>query len=273
MTHTDRQEIINYLSGPRPFLEGAALYNRHGYNLRLKRLFAVDDSQFSRELLFEELRKLAGLSEVEFHRLPRKAAETVAPRSSSPAINFADDENVPEETSDYDAAPATVKKMIRFRDRFPFLSSQDCPEVLKILVADMFTSYDRYKSARARLADIDDADSDAAMKECEQVIEEYLENRRIWEELEYYAKHGVILGKHPKTAPQGSEADELAALSEIDLMKQLQSAASNQSKHRKSMRLAQEAGEKDPRAEAAFKKWSERKAMLQQEVERRKKKS
>ena len=41
----------------------------------------------------------------------------------------------------YKAAPETVTKMIRFREKFTFLNSPDCPDILKILVSDMFTAY------------------------------------------------------------------------------------------------------------------------------------
>ena len=44
--------------------------------------------------------------------------------------------------STYSEAPETVRKAIRFREEFPFLRQPDCPDELKVLVADMFSAYD-----------------------------------------------------------------------------------------------------------------------------------
>ena len=62
MTAEQKKEITAYLCGPRDYAEGVALYQRYGVNLRLKRQFAVEDTAVIREILFDELRKLAGLS-------------------------------------------------------------------------------------------------------------------------------------------------------------------------------------------------------------------
>lgn len=76
--------------------------------------------------------------------------------------------------SKYAEAPEPVRKMIRFREKYPFLNSPDCPDVLKILVADMFTAYGNYKAAHARLQVLGDADSATAAADCETVVTEYL---------------------------------------------------------------------------------------------------
>ena len=61
------------------------------------------------------------------------------------------EEELEEAEKRYKAAPETVTKMIRFREKFTFLNSPDCPDILKILVSDMFTAYGKYKEAFARL--------------------------------------------------------------------------------------------------------------------------
>ncbi len=78
MTTEQKKEITAYLCGPRDYAEGVALYQRYGVNLRLKRQFAVEDTAVIREILFDELRKLAGLSEIEFNHLPRQAVKKTA---------------------------------------------------------------------------------------------------------------------------------------------------------------------------------------------------
>jgi transcriptional regulator with XRE-family HTH domain len=218
-----KQTIITYLSGPRNYNEGVALYQRYGSNLRLKRQFAVTSTSFSKELLYDELRKLAGLTEAEYKNLPRLAAqkkvvatETVADKETKAkddedvlvelARNLGvtvDDlvspefqervlalpevenriaeitEELEEVRSKYAAAPETVRKMIRLRERFPFLNSPDCPDELKILVADMLTAYGAYKAAFARLQELGDEESAKAAADCETVVTEYIENREI----------------------------------------------------------------------------------------------
>lgn len=318
MDVTDKKQIIEYLKGPRDLSEGVSLYQRFGQNLRLKRLFVTDDTQTTKEILFEELRKLAGLTELEFAHLPRRAAtpkptlngktakviilddpkeddETVLQELAdsfgvtvdelvSPDFQervLAMDENadrIEELTDELEAArskyaetPEPVRKMIRFREKYPFLNSPDCPDVLKVLVADMFTSYDNYKSAHARLQVLADDEAAAAVADCEKVVTEYLKNREIWDELEYYRENGAILGKAAKFREmEGTE--DYTKLSEIDLMKKLQSANVNESKHRKAVNTAKEKGETNDRAEAALARWSATKKAIQEEVARRKKK-
>lgn len=318
MTTQDKNQITEYLAGSRDYSEGVSLYQRFGQNLRLKRLFVTDDTQTTKEILFEELRKLAGLTELEFAHLPRRAAtpkptlngKTVKaiifddPKEDNEAAlkELADsfgvtvdelvspdfqervlamDENadrIEELTDQLDAArskyaetPEPVRKMIRFREKYPFLNSPDCPDVLKVLVADMFTSYDNYKSAHARLQVIADDEAAAAVADCEKVVTEYLKNREIWDELEYYRENGAILGKAAKFR-ELEAAEDYTQLSEIDLMKKLQSANVNESKHRKAVNSAKENGETNDRAEAALARWSATKKAIQEEVARRKKK-
>ncbi len=321
MNTTDKNQIIEYLKGPRDLSEGVSLYRRFGQNLRLKRLFATDDTSTTREILFEELRKLSGLSEREFDRLPRRAATHTPERKQGIDVNsvkivpltplmdndeiltkladsfgvtvdelvspdfqervLAMDENadrIDELTDELEAArskyaetPEPVRKMIRFREKYPFLNSPDCPDVLKILVSDLFTSYDNYKAAHARLQVLADEEAEAAVADCEKVVSEYLKNREIWDELEYYRDNGAILGKAAKFREMEA-VEDYTQLSEIDLMKKLQSANVNESKHRKTVNTAKEKGETNERAEAALARWSATKKALQEEVARRKKK-
>lgn len=265
MTTQERRQITAYLSGTRDYLEGVALYQRFGQNLRLKRLFQVDETENTRCILMDELRKLAGLSQEEYDRLPRLAA------TGCPDADKTKQQERQEPETDNKETPETMKKMIRFREKYTFLNSPDCPDVLKILVADMFTSFANYKAAHARLQVMADDESVAAVKDCETVVESYLENREIWEELEYYRENGTILGKAAKIREMEA-AEDYSKLSEIDLMKKLQSAAANESKHRKSVNAAREKGESNERAEAALVKWTATKKALQEEVARRKKK-
>lgn len=325
MTTEQKKEITAYLCGPRDYAEGVALYQRYGVNLRLKRQFAVEDTAVIREILFDELRKLAGLSEIEFNYLPRQAVKHMQGTSSLPDYNvihgrpslrykmmaknddtalmeladsfgvtvdelvspdfqervLAMDENADriDELTDeleaarskYAATPEPVRKMIRFREKYTFLNSTDCPDVLKILVADMFTAYGNYKAAHARLQALGDADSATAAADCETVVTEYLKNREIWDELEYYRENGVILGKAAKFREMEA-AEDLTKISDVDLMGQLRSAGVQESKAKKAVEEAKAKKQPNEKAEAAFVKWSNRKKILKAEIDRRKKK-
>lgn len=83
----------------------------------------------------------------------------------------------------------------KFREEFPFLKSQDCPIELKALVTDKFTSFYAYRDSHKKLRGC------ASLEDCARVskelIENYIENRAIYAELEYYKKHKSVLGLHP----------------------------------------------------------------------------
>lgn len=317
MTTEQKENITAYLCGPRDYAEGVALYQRYGVNLRLKRQFALEDTAAIREILFDELRKLAGLTEIEFNALPRQAVkkspqpDSIQPKTSihtedkndeAALMELADsfgvtvdelvspdfqervlamDENAERidelteelETarSKYAEAPEPVRKMIRFREKYPFLNAPDCPDVLKILVADMFTAYGNYKAAHARLQVLGDADAATAAADCETVVTEYLKNREIWDELEYYRENGAILGKATKFREMEA-AEDLSKISDVDLIDQLRSAGVQVSKAKKAVETARAKGEANEKAEAAFEKWTNRKKALKDEADRRKKK-
>ena len=80
-----KEKIIAYLSGPRPYREGIALYEEYGLNLMLKATFRRNtETDLLRATLMEELRKLAGISETAFSTMQRKAAGS--PHISSASI-------------------------------------------------------------------------------------------------------------------------------------------------------------------------------------------
>lgn len=270
---TNRQEIIKYLSGPRVYADGVELYRQFGSNLMLLRRFQFDETETTREILFDELRKLAGLSEIEFARLPRKAVT----RAAAPVLNgksayvvILDDpkesETVRQELAE---APQPVRKMMRFREKYTFLNSPDCPDILKVLVADMFTAYDRYKQSFADLQAMpDDADAAETLAKCEELVNSYLNNREIWDELEHYRTTGTILGKAAKFK-EIEASEDLAALTDVELMKKIQSAKVNISKNKK--RLA-ESDTPDDKTSALYQTWQQRLTALEAERDRRKKK-
>ena len=83
----------------------------------------------------------------------------------------------------------------RLRGEFPFLASPDCPMELKALVTDRITAYHEYAEAYKQLqtASTPEECTDVARR----VVNAYIENRRVWDELNYYQQHRRILGHHP----------------------------------------------------------------------------
>ena len=305
-----KEQIITYLHGPRNFAEGVALYEVFGVNRMLKAKFRqIGECEMTKGALFEELRKLAGMSETEFNSMRRKAY--VKPEAVKPIlpkiyvedtlISLAQSFNVSVEelTSDefiekvlgadenqerveeleqelneaktkYCEVPETVKKTIRFREEFPFLNEKDCPDEFKILVSDMFSAYDLYRESHAMLAETPgDVASEETYRWAKTAVENYLDNREMWEELEYYRDNHKILGK-AKIMQELSEKSELKSLSDLELVKLLGNAKSNISKGKKDIDKA-ESGEKKAKAQEKIDKWTNKKDMLEKEIEARKK--
>lgn len=82
-----------------------------------------------------------------------------------------------------------------FRQEFPFLGEASCPTELQALASIKMTRYHAYVNLHSKLTDC------RSLKECaavsRELINSYLENRAIWEELNYYKEHRSLLGNHP----------------------------------------------------------------------------
>lgn len=310
-----KEQIISYLQGPRSYSEGVALYELFGFNRMLKAKFRqVGECDMTKGTLFEELRKLAGITEEEFAAIRRKAYKKMEPipetiKSVLPK-KYADDTlislaqrfnvSVEELTSDefiekvlaadenqdkvdeleveleeakakYCEIPETVRKTIRFREEFPFLNDKDCPNEFKILVSDMFSAYDLYRESHEMLVKIpDDVASEETFRWAKTAVEKYLDNREMWEELEYYREHRTILGK-AKIMQDLAEKTDIKSLSDLELVKLLNNAKSNISKGKNDLEKADN-DEKKLKAQNKIEKWTSKKDMLEQEIETRKKK-
>ena len=267
MTQEDKTTLRGWLSGPRDFTQGAALYRRFGSNLMLKRQFAVDRSPMAKAVLEDEIRKLAGLSEFQLAHLPRIAKKT--------------DNNEHTDNNDNNGNTALLKpvsaedqKKIRFREKYPFLSASDCPDVLKVLVADMFTAYGKARESFASLQTFseDKADNDSRML-CADVVEKYLENRMIFDELEHYKTHKTLLCVHPKVKSAMNVSDgepDYMGMDTAELVRKLNSANTNVSKARKAVRTAKDDAQRAD-AEERLEKWTARLESIRAAVELRKK--
>jgi len=93
-----------------------------------------------------------------------------------------------------------IRHTTRLREEFPFLSKKDCPDELILLVNKMLTAYDDYRLKREELFETDFSDANKCYLAAREVLDPYILNREIWEELNYYKIHGKILGKMPQFA-------------------------------------------------------------------------
>lgn len=153
-----------------------------------------------------------------------KAENTPADLTDENEILTEENENLTEENEDLkdeiqsllDKAPEQFAKTVKLRQEFPFLNETSCPDELKILVADMLTAHHAYVEAHPKLALAENAEKVNALAET--VVENYLENRSIWEELNHYKEEGKILGEHPKLKELAFQK-EIAGLKTPELIK------------------------------------------------------
>lgn len=196
-----KEEIIKFLENDRSYNGAIALYSKFGRNaLFLRQMNLKGETEKTKEALFYELFKLTGLSGKDFHKIMNTAVliQSETPSSDIPISKPAAAENESQKDLPLllDKAPVEFAKSLKLRQEFPFLKEQNCPNELKILVADMLTAYYNYVEAHPKLLLAESAEELSALAGT--VVENYLENRSIWEELNYYKENRVILGEHPK---------------------------------------------------------------------------
>lgn len=212
------QEIINYLKSDRSFEAGKNLYIRLGNSKSfMTSLNRQGYSKYNYDLLLEELRKIAGLSPLVFKQMLSQPVVNVSLASSPVA-------DLPQVPATVNEIPLEVLKFIRLRDEFPFLKKDDCPYELKILVADRITAYHEYVAAHEELFTAENEEQ--LQQATESVVENYLENNEIFEELNFYKDNGKLLGKHP-VFKQVDRMREIRAMATPDLVRLKKSLENN----------------------------------------------
>lgn len=86
---------------------------------------------------------------------------------------------------------------------------------LEALASRKFSRYHNYVKLHSELRDC------TSLQQCadisRELIDSYIENRMIWEELNYYKEHHILLGKHPAFA-EFRRRNELLQLPVKDLL-------------------------------------------------------
>ncbi|WP_196890383.1 hypothetical protein [Aureivirga marina] len=207
-------DILEYFKSDRSFQKGKELYNKHPKkSLAFSRILTrLNDTEENRSKLCYELSKLYGITERKMNIILRKPIEKkVCPTIEKVKNTNKTPENITTKTDN--SKQENQSKTIR--EQFPFLTSENCPDVAKILVADLITAYAAYKKAHDQL--FEGLKEDELFDAAADVIEPYIKNKQIFKELESYQKTGKWLGKYPKLEKEiliqelkQSSADDLA---------------------------------------------------------------
>lgn len=172
----------------------------------------------------DELQKLIE----SFHTSKVEAAYTFAITNlieAQDALIKSEEEAASDQLADLDInifkeAPEIVKQGIKFRDKYPFLSEENCPDEFKILVADMFTAYDNFRDGRKELKALiaAGASNEDIFEIARKTVADFELDLEIGDELEYYQEHGKILGEHPIFADK-MLAEKIETMSTVELTK------------------------------------------------------
>ena len=220
-----KQRILKYLQTDRTFEAGLALYMELGQSMSFKMVLNRQGyTDYNHQLLLDQLRLTGNISADEFRAITENPVKKEVP------IVVLGPPTQEEVATFITELPEYVRKSIKLRDEFPFLREKDCPEPLKILVADMISAYENYMINHERLfTAATPEDFAAATKD---VVENYLENREIWDELTHYKEKKELLGKHPVFA-QMVRFKEIATLKGDELAKLQKSLENNISRNKK----------------------------------------
>lgn len=119
---------------------------------------------------------------------------------------------------DYSEAPNDVKDGLKLRAEFSFLSEQDCPDKLKILVSDKFTALENFQAAHSEIQKMVSAGyTDGLLELGKAAVENWELNQLIYDELNHYQDHGEVLGVH-KIFEDEKLQRRVAAIKNVDLI-------------------------------------------------------
>lgn len=182
----NKQDIQDYLKAGAPYEEGVRLFllakgNKHPFAKLLQK-----KTKGTHQVLVNTLCQMIGLNPVMLND-PRRFVTL---------------------------SGVEVKKS--FREDFPFLDLPDCPPELKILAANKISAYRNYTRGHFELFGC--YNNQEQYNTVKKVVENYIENRLIMREFEYYKRHNDVLGIHPIFA-SFRKLQELRKLGVVELVK------------------------------------------------------
>lgn len=174
-----KEEIVSWLKSGCNLGKGVALYLQYGDNARFKKMLYLDPGKNFLKLKLL-LCRLAGLEETNYSGAIREMERD------------------------------------RFREMYSFLSDRDCPNELKILAADKITTYWRIVELHEKIFRCGSVEDCLAVSF--ELVNTFIEDYRIKQELDYYKNHHGVLGKHRIFESQ-SRVDKMRKMSVKELIR------------------------------------------------------
>jgi hypothetical protein len=218
-----KEKILLFLKTDRSYAGAVKLYLEVGNLPSLKRMLNVSaETKLLKDTIFDQFRILIGYNDSQFKSLLALplADAPAPPEKGKPIQEVSIEEQIKR-------IPKKELKSIRLREEFPFLASPDCQDELKVMVSDMLSAYDNYRKKHELLFT---AENNTQVETfARETVEDYLENRAIWAELNHYKEKGELLGEY-KRFEEKNELDAIDKLTTSELVKMNNNLMSNISK-------------------------------------------
>lgn len=236
---------------------GFELYRQsEGKNEALERNFnATGFTVRSLDNLLYELQKIHGITDAEKILVVVKNKHLKSENEELKAINedlVTENEDLQSENEDLEAENEELKAKLELqtpesiRVEFPFLNNEDCPNELKILVADKITAWNKYVAAHNTIAKAHSGEAPLSEEElaklAETAVQSFDDNQKIYDELNAYATTGQVLGAHP-IFRKLQIAREVEEMTTDELIKYKNSSAKYFTDNKKALAKAKETGD------------------------------
>jgi hypothetical protein len=149
----------------------------------------------------------------------------------------------------------SAEELMPVREEFPFLDDKDCPDELLVVVGRKVSAYRRYLKLHGSLQEVLEGRLEMSEEEQKQLAadtqEAFAENRALYDELNYYAEHKTILGKHPLFRELVAKR-EIETMNAAELAKYRNSSATFISKKKKALTDPKNTPEKNAELEQSI---------------------
>jgi hypothetical protein len=188
-----KEKILKFLNEDRSFSKGRELYIKYGNKMGFKRVLnSRPEDKELRETLLHELAQMAEIDNKQFNVIMNRPV-MIATKAEAIEEQV---EVVPDITLQVEKLRVVtgIKVVLKLREEFPFLNDPKCPDEFKILVADKYSNFIKFKESHADLFTAENEND--LLEASKEVVENVLENQLIWDELDHFKRTGEILGKH-----------------------------------------------------------------------------
>jgi hypothetical protein len=192
--------------------------------------------------------EIPGTQETSTDELDLLKAENEELQSEKEDLEF-EKEGLEEEVEDLKNEVETLKLTPKLtakaiRVEFPFLNDKDCPDEMKILMADKITAWNHYLELQEQFLAAEIGKTIASKEDLailgEEAIKAFTENQKIYDELNAYQTTGKILGLHP-LFKKLQLTREVETMTSEELVKYKGSSAKYFTDNRKSLAKAEKA--------------------------------